>query len=492
MDGQQRLTSLYIGIYGSLETIPKWKRRNVSENWKTRRLYIKPYLEEREDDDTPYRFVFLDEGEVNRLNSGKEPYDQYYLVSSFFDCDSKELRDRLKVGQIRTKEEDWKYVLEKLRYCINEKKILPIHTIWDKKITDVLEIFKRINSGGTQLSPSNLLFSTVITSWEKGREEMDNFIKSINKEECIVLREDFLIRVCLYLVNNPASAKIEALRKDVVEKIKEHWTEIKDAIVWVKNFLIEHNITDEALVSYNALMPIIYYAYYSKRKDQKEIKEQLFNYLAIAQLFSVFGGSSADTLEKVRRALCKNAELGTVIEPFSIKNLFEVDLSTSRRRVFDISKDDIEHIVDTVGYGDKKSYTLLSLIQPNIVLNKSKGNYYDVDHVCSKDEVSELFKGKWANGPEGAERAEAWRKANLISNLQLLDASLNRGEKNKDRLYDWAITKHKRGTIPCDPFEEAEDVEVYRIDSKEKFYAYYEGRREKIIAYLCARFGIVQ
>lgn len=484
MDGQQRLTSLYIGILGSLETIEKHKKRNIAENWKKKRLYIKPFIPvaERADDELPYKFEFLSDEEVATLNEGKNKNELYYRVSDFYNCSKEKLREKLEVGQIRNKEEDWKYILENLRYSINDACILPVHSIKNKEIADVLEIFKRINSGGTPLSPSNLLFSTIITSWEQGREEMDNFISSINKEHIITIKEDFLIRACLYLINQPASAKIGILKKDVVNEIKDNWNRIKNAIFSVKNFLVRSNIYEEAIISYNALLPIAYYYYHSKNDNQKANDEQLFNYFAVAQMFSLFGGSSDTTLEQVRRSMCKPDLIGELKEPFNIKNLFNIDLSAGRLNAFKITRENVEKLVDSVKYGDKKTYTLLCLLQPGIVINKKEGNYYDVDHVCPKKEFNNI------KGLSREEKHVLKTDAYKLSNLQLLEAGKNRGEKNDDSLYEWKIMKHN--SIPFDPFENETDLDKYIIDSKEKFYAFYNARREMIINYLCERFSV--
>ena len=187
MDGQQRLTSFYIGIKGSLTTIEKGKHSNIAENWKTKHLYIKPYIssDDKNEDETPYRFSFLEDSYVEEWNTGRAEYDKYYLVSDFYGLTMDELYSEWGIKRLRAKDDDWRFILESLRRNINESEIIYVHSIKNRNIADVLEIFRRINNGGTPLSPSNLLFSTVITSWENGREKMDVFIKAINEEGII-------------------------------------------------------------------------------------------------------------------------------------------------------------------------------------------------------------------------------------------------------------------------------------------------------------------
>ncbi len=482
LDGQQRLTSLYIGIKGSLTNIEKWKKAKKAENWKKKYLYIMPLVsaDERNEDETPWRFYFLEDSYVEEHNKKiSDPAQKYYPVSMFYKLSKEEFYKIIGVKKIKNKE-TWKRHLENLRYYLNEAKIINFDVIENKNIDDVLEIFKRINNGGTKLSPANLLFSTVITSWEKGRDEMDSFIETINKENVIKIREDFLIRACVYLMNKPAAAKIEILTEDVVRSIADNWNSIKEAIFKTKDFLFRNNIFDEAILSYNALLPIIYFYYFSKDKDLKTSEKELLYFFSISQMFSLFGGSSATTLDLIRKKMCENEELGKLIVPFALSNLFEINLSAGRIHAFKISKEQVEQLVLDVSYEDKKSYVMLSLLQPEIKLS---GTYYDVDHVCSKNELKNLFKYK-----KGEERKELETMKNSIVNLQLMEYRQNRTDKNDVSLYEWVVEKKNR--IPFDPYEDDNDPELYRMDSIDKFRDFYEKRRILIIKYLCECFGI--
>lgn len=480
MDGQQRLTSLYIGIKGSITTKEKWKRTDKAESYKKKHLYIVPHLspDQRNEDETPFRFYFVEDDYAKSENNVKPNCEKYYLVADYYGKTQEELYNEFGVKRLRADDEDWRCILNKLRWLLNEAKILNYHTINNTNIEDVLEIFKRINNAGTPLSPANLLFSTVITSWENGRDKMDEFIQSINKEGTIIIREDYLIRVCVYLMNCPAANKIETLTKDVIKTIETNWDKIKEAIINTKNFLKKNNIFDVAIVSYNALLPVIYYYYHCPKNKIVVSEKQLLYFFTISQLFSLFGGSSSSTLDKVREKMCVDKQLGNVIIPFNIRNLFDIDLSAGRINAFKISREQVERLVDDLRYGNKKAFVLLCLLQPEITINS---NIYDVDHVCSKDELGCLFKKK-----RGEARKDLENKKNSIPNLQLLAYNQNRGDKNDDTLYTWVV--EKKNVIPFDPY--LDEPGKHRIGSIEDFLDFYNKRRNMIINYLCECFGI--
>lgn len=475
MDGQQRLTALNIGIKGSITVKKKGAQKAKAENWRKKQLYIKPYIpsEIRGDDDFFWKFEFMEAITVDKWNEAHERYDWYYKVSDFYNMTKKELREYLEVGQIPNNASDWKYVLNLLRERLNNDSILSYYEIENTNIEDVLEIFKRINNGGTKLSPSNLLFSTVITSWESGRDEMDTFISQVNREGIICIKEDFLIRTCMYLMDNPAAVKIEALTDSAVCKVKDNWDNIKTAVLKTKEFLKSHNISHDVISSYNSIMPIIYYFYHMKSsKIDKFLEEELFKFFVVSQLFGLFSGNSTSTLDTVRKHMCKDQKLGAVIEPFRFDSLFDIDLSAGRINAFKITKEQIEKLVDTTYYGDVKAYIILCFLQPEIKVTNI-GNYYDIDHVCSKDELKKFIKYK-----KGDKRQHLENLKNGIPNLQLLDYRQNRNDKNAATLYEWVV--NKRQSIKFDPFKD-EDTKMYKLNDINTFEDFYSKRREMMV-----------
>ena len=481
LDGQQRLTSLYIAIKGSYETIKKRKHKSINENWKRKKLYIIPStpIEERDDDnEISWKFCFLDEETVEVKNSitGND-WEKYYPVSDFYNMSKEELREKFDVGQIR-KNNEWLNVLDNLRVKLNEAEIIKYDSIGDRNISDILEIFTRINNGGTKLEPIDLLFSYVITSWDEGKDKIIHFIEEINRGEIVKLKEDFVIKTCLYLLNKPASAKLESLTADTIDEIKNNWSKITKAICNTKGFLKRHLYVNEAIRSYNALLPIIYYYFYSGNKVNDKVEKELYLFFAISQLFSLFGANTTNVLETVRKHMCKNEQLGNLKLDFKMSDLYDITLG-ARINAFKITRDQIKNLVDTTSYGDRKLCALLAFLQPNIKLN---GNEYDVDHVVPKKQIKKICRYN-RDAKERAEKIE-----NKISNLQLLQYQENRGEKNDADLYRWVIELKYR--ISFDPYENDLNPGLYKIENIDQFENFFNKRRDLIVNYLCEKLNV--
>ena len=77
------------------------------------------------------------------------------------------------------------------------EELLNYYEIDDPDLDNILDIFVRVNSGGTVLSKSDLLFSTIVAHWQNGREEIEDFLKAINnKGRKFWFDNDFIMRCC--------------------------------------------------------------------------------------------------------------------------------------------------------------------------------------------------------------------------------------------------------------------------------------------------------
>ena len=155
--------------------------------------------------------------------------------------------------------------IEKLVNRLHKEQVISFYEIKNQTSLDtVAEIFIRINSGGSILSKSDLLFSTVISNWQDGRDIIDTLIKDI-KLLGYAIDTDFVMRSCLYLIGSPILFKVENFNADIVSLIIENFEnetkdiDIKSAIyncfLFLKN---ELGLADKTLKSKNVLIPIIY------------------------------------------------------------------------------------------------------------------------------------------------------------------------------------------------------------------------------------------
>jgi len=277
LDGQQRLQSLYIGVYGTLEK---------------RELFF-DLLSGRSADDFReifYKFRFFTKDEVEQINeksiesfkegqSQEEP-EYFYRVSDLLNntpTERLQLRNQVKSHYQLLPDEEARIDLNiqiLVHSLSNDTNILKVSTIDEGKAkdnvdrkseSDILEAFVRINRQGTLLNRSDLIFSMLKLNWKESAEELPEFVKKVNEGNNLNLDTDFVIR-SLFVVSNLGSRfDVDLLRKKSnVEIIKANYERTCNAIKSLVDFLTDEcKITNSSLIGGNLnLIPFVYYLAY--------------------------------------------------------------------------------------------------------------------------------------------------------------------------------------------------------------------------------------
>ena len=235
------------------------------------------------------------------------------------------------------------------------------------------------------------------------------------------------MRACLCVLDFPISLKPETFTKANVEKIKTNWTNISKSIKDTVKLIVDFGFCHENLVSYNAVIPIIYYLYKNGKIDD-DTKEELKKYLIIAETKQIFGVASNQAISSVRNEMNKAIQKK---EKFKMEILSEVSLVGDRN--FLINDDYLE----TLFKYDKGPYTfmILTLLYPNIIVNGTYKFHQDHMHPFTGFADNKL---KAINIDEDTIRR--WKKdRNKLANLQLLQSDENES-KNRSPLIDWLQT----------------------------------------------------
>lgn len=327
LDGQQRLQSLYIALYGSYEG---------------KSLYF-DVLSGRESDDLAdekYDFQFLDkEGFENwqkqlaaAENRADEPQNgaaQYLVkVGDLFAAGVKERKalEKKIAEQVALSEDDETRLSENMgrfdEVLTKNPNILKVSVIDEdlpgdnpdrKSEADVLEIFVRVNREGTPLSRSDLIFSMLKLNWRESAESLPDFVRQIKEGNAFDLDTDFVIR-CLFAVSGLGTKfDLDQLRrKDNVDHLRENFQGCCDAIRSVVDSVSrECWCSSSALLGGQAtLVPFVYYLFHAPKHEMPTGQIEAFRkslYLfAFARPFSRYADSRL--WKFIRRELAPLAE----------------------------------------------------------------------------------------------------------------------------------------------------------------------------------------
>lgn len=425
LDGQQRLTSLYIALQGSMSRKLPNKRWKNDDAFPKKEMYFDLHSQNTADDDISYEFKFLTAVEAEK---NKDDH-LWYLVKDILKYSQDELVTELIIPNGWTTDKMAMKNLSLLHTRLVGDQIINFFEVEADSIDSVLDIFVRVNSGGTVLSKSDLLFSTIVSHWDKARDEIDKLLSDINKTgEGYKFSNDFIMRTCLYVLEMSVTLKVETFKKDSVLKIKENWESISGAIKSTVNLLNDFGFNSENIISYVAISPIVYYIYHGGKLDD-ESRAELRKYIVIAQVKQIFGTASNAALTNIREALKVAPK-----DSFSMDNLKNVRFTGERSLRY--TAEEIDMMFDTYEIG-AYTFMILSLLYPNLKYSQ-KGFHQDHMHPYTSFEEEKIKDLTLASGDKiNDETREDWRRRrNTLANLQLLEGRENE-KKNATPLTEW-------------------------------------------------------
>ncbi len=487
LDGQQRLTSLLIGLKGTYSIREKYKRRSKAQNWKQQKLYIDLFKDPK---------IVEEDGEVGRrykfaFRSDDKPTDgteHWYEVGKILNMENEdalyETRDILKdalpqnttKGQMTLFERN----IETLYRAVWKDSSISFFSEREQDYDKVLDIFVRANVGGTKLSKSDLLLSMMTSKWTgiNARQEIYGFVDWLNRD--MVRKNEFdkdiIMKSCLVLCDLPVKYEVENFNKANLELIFRNWDGIKSAFARSVTLANSFGIDKDTLTSSNALIPIAYFLFRNPSKIflgdsafDSENRSTVMKWLLTVLLNNSFGGQSDSILTELRTVL-----KSTEFKSFPAKELLAQISKSGRKAHFD--DDSIENFLD-FEYRDRIIFLPLSILYDE----QGWGNTpYHIDHIFPQADFNS--KSMLKNGMDKDTVKEIIIASNSIANLQLLTDQENL-EKSKTPFDKWIVTRDSnyksKHHIP-------NDTSLYTMQN---FLKFVEAREALITTRLQSIFG---
>jgi len=263
LDGQQRITTLYMLITGEIP--PYYSEKEIRHD--IRGLYVNVETLTLE----YYRKMFMENDpawvDITEIFKGN--------IKTF------DIVDKLeeKANGVR---------LPKERHVIIDENVNSIKKIYDRDfleqevpvkatIKEAIDIFYIVNSSGVNLTDAELALAQISGYWPKARKEFKSKLEEL-KNKGWVFDLDFVVYALLAIIYKHGSKMEKLHTPDNKEKIKETWEKLKNNVFdYTFNLLqsqafIDH--TDE-INSVYALVPIITYVYHkpSNKLSEEEIQK---------------------------------------------------------------------------------------------------------------------------------------------------------------------------------------------------------------------------
>jgi len=459
IDGQQRLSAFYIGLLGSynskvlfFDLLSEWKKDDFLFKFAREKDNLKKEIDVV--DGNGKRRTFWKEVK-NLYRELKETGGEYIEVYESI-VDSEELSDEEK--------ETIKGNIERFRDKVLNQPVIGLNIVRINRKKDkmknrliAVELFKRLNQGGTKLDALELMASTL-----KGLDSIsEEFLyKDIKEFEDIGFSQDEVIKLIFLLQDNHRKNLTEIDEKDSLF-IRKNRNRIISALKGTRQFLYASKLYDFYSFYKPSIIPLYFITYHlfhkSELKDEEIEKyfsnlennldyKLIYKWIYLSLLNRVFrrrGAGWTAYTTGVRKILdvVKNYKN----KPFPTSELFEMyenhPLDFSQKIKSEWLED---YDFDFVMY---------------VIYDKTrKFRKEDIDHIQPKSLLEKRGFGS--------------ESINTIGNLQLIDHNINRREKRDKELKNWIESLEnkneyiKKHLIPKD--EELWSIKNYKNFLKER------------------------
>ena len=426
LDGQQRLSSIYVGLSGTLDNetlyfdilsgseVDDHSQRKFSFQFSNlasivrRNATTERRIEEREeaDDSTPISY-WLPFGDL----IGRNPIDMLRLRDEVSTKLQLSPEDRLRMEHNLL---NASFAFSENAEVLKTQTIdhnLPAEDHRRKSVFDILEIFVRINTQGVSLRRSDIIVSILRLYWEDASDILPTFIREINERIGIEMDTDFMLRCMFSAAGIGTRLDFELLRtKSNVDRIKETHAACFQAVRSVVDFARTDCGIDSArlLGGIGTLVPFVQYAFSAeKHRFHKQTidsaRKSLFLF-AFAKIFTQYAESRTGAFIRDYLSDAEAIRNGAAF-PYDKAILFVFDKTNF-------------NLPDDTFFGNNPELALSLLQKKNGGTIKNEDNLPEMDHIFPRSVLED----------RGYERHEI----NDIGNLWLLPRGVNRNKSAKN------------------------------------------------------------
>ncbi|RVY63404.1 DUF262 domain-containing protein [Helicobacter pylori] len=445
LDGQQRLTSLYIGLKGT-RTLKKKNARNDNPNaYEEKRLYLnlkcQPNMDNPEDN---YQFEF----HAKTPKNDKEHW--WFKVGDILEL--KSVVNYTREHELGDKESE---LLETLNKAFHDKQLISFFEETEKNLNKVLNIFIRVNSGGVKLSYSDLLMSILTASFSSDiRERMHELVDALKDKGFPNVGKDQVLKTCLLLIGKDTTFELKNFNKKNIKEIEDNWEKITKSIYNAAELL--ENFGYAGYLGSAYILSSLAYFYFLNSKMNENDKEQALKFVRNAQITSYFTPSTDTKLNNIANSM----------KDVKTFESFNHNLAKHQTWPLKITNDAIEDMMCSSSHD--RVLPILQILYPKL---NYKTTTFHIDHIYPKSKFNE--KNKKLN-------KDFYKWGNYLFNLQLLEGTENSAKKDKDP-ESWLKEEYKNEQEAIKEYKEKNYIDPTLKLEWENIKEFREKREEAII-----------
>ena len=423
IDGQQRIQSFYIGLKGSINGkvmyFDLFSDFNSEFEFKFENSETKLPKQSKENAERPVseHYWYLASSLLKRL---KDTNDEDQVADEIIS--SNKIDDDLKKKHIRKNVKAfYKNIITAETLGISQ---VSVNKTFDEVSNKqrIVELFRRLNDGGTKLSSFDLVASILKGfSWK-----MEGFLEKMLEEyEDIGLSQDNLIKL-MFLLQDDHKKEMASIEENDARFAIDKKERINSTLKSVKDFLIHAKLYDYYRDGSRSFIPLFFIAYHLFHKD--------IDTKSLAVYFDNFDTGNVDfpimyewIYHSLLNGVFRSRGAGWVAYKTGVRKLL-VEIKQYRNKDFpkqELFNVYIEHpVVFTQSYKIENLDSLDRAFLYYLMYDRNQTiRNQDIDHIMPKSILASYKYG--------------WDEINSIKNFQLIDYGTNRGIKNGKPFKEW-------------------------------------------------------
>ncbi|TDP79288.1 uncharacterized protein DUF262 [Brachybacterium sp. AG952] len=434
LDGQQRLTSLNIGLRGTYAMKKKYAWSGIPENYPARTLHVS--LHGHAPGNAAgllYDLRFLSEAQLAALDPEEARY--WLPVPAVLSAGPGMGLWRVLAERDLGNDTDAMEIASLLAEKVHSEHSVHFFEEADQDIERVLDIFIRVNSGGTVLSYSDLLLSIATAQWKNrdARKEVHGLVDELNATGIgFRFSKDLILKTGLVLSGVPDVAfKVKNFTAANMARLDAMWDEIAASLRLTVGLLSDFGLSGTSLTASSIVIPLAQYVHhrgldqsYREAASAAGDRAALKNWVLRALIVPGIWGSGLDQLlQSLRNTILEHGDAGFPVD--------EIDtMMAGRGKSLTVTDELIETILD-YEFGDGETFGVLAIMFPHV----NTRNIHHVDHIVPRARLNRASLR--TAGVDDGTIEEILAKRDGLSNLELLEGSENVSKSAKMPL-DWA------------------------------------------------------
>lgn len=483
LDGQQRLTSLNIGLRGTYAYKNHGGWANKAWSYPERRLYLNLAGEAPENElGLKYHFQFLTSNDV--AAAAEDESKNWMLVSDVFDAPETSALVQLLAKYGVGNDPQASGLVSKLWEEIHKTPSLHFYEETDQDIERVLDIFVRVNSGGTVLSYSDLLLSIATAQWDgDARAAVHGLVDELNQTgNGFNFSRDTVLKAGLVIADvGEIGFKVKNFTAANMAKLEAGWEAMSRSLQVAVGLLSDFGLSGGSLTADSVLIPVAYYVHhrglgheYRESPKSRADREVLRSWVLRSLIVRGVWGSGLDTLLRDVRTIIR-AEGATQFPVAAIERAM-----ARRGKSLAVTEALVDDVL-SLEYGRPRTFAVLAALFPHV----DTRNQFHVDHVfpaalLDAKKLRRLGKDDGTPVFAAAEVDDLLDRRDKLPNLELLPGLENIG-KSATVPSKWLDATYS-SSDDRSAFLERNALPATLPSSETEFVAFFDQRRANLEA----------